>query len=149
MLRHSVPIKRLLFPTFRWLQEALSVEWRNSTLPPYHSEEMKILNISLSRVGIDIEHYFYSSRNRTYPHVMTGSLYSYYLKKKYVKRFFKIPHVLKLIRALIAKALLTSLVKISIIFVKSYLTLASFWDLIRYFLLPFIFKPPDNFKVKS
>ena len=55
MLIHSIPIKTLPFPTFhRILQTGVfsgGTERRIS--PRYHSEEMKIFNITFPRVGIE------------------------------------------------------------------------------------------------
>ena len=55
VLRHSDSIKTLPFPTFhRILYCILSTKTQRRTLPHYQSEEMKLLNISLPQMGIEL-----------------------------------------------------------------------------------------------
>ena len=53
ILKHPIPIKTLPVATFRRILETLHIEWRNSTPPHYQSREMRILNISYPRMGIE------------------------------------------------------------------------------------------------
>ena len=55
VLRYSVPLKRLSFPTFRRIPATLRVSGgtQRRSFPCYQKKKMKILDISLPRVEIE------------------------------------------------------------------------------------------------